>query len=697
MLSSAASLRLRGPTASAAVHPAPIPSRSAHTHAHAHAHSIKSMHSTSSVSASSFRGPVTLAQLAPTASRAAVGTPAPADHPIQPPVRGTLALDPEPAVSAVLPPLGPQSTAELVEHIDASVALAQQWAIGTAVNPHTRRLYHEYRPAVVRGQSNASTGRILRRDAAAELQSLALLQQSFRDLPPHDARLAHQFNMTVRALLSSYTPLLVALPSTPSTVRLHPALILDERGLQEPCSVAAVGALLESLLVFRQKLPRHHHQDSAYLTDLDDAVHVDSLIHGLAQALVLHMDIPPAHAAIHRSPVQRGPWLAVYWQHAPLSAPQPTPTTQTNGNGSGAPGWWDAATHAMHRLSLTAAQHAYPNRVSPVAGVGVGVGARASPVPFQPFSIATAIAPRPRTTAAAATVDPAQDPVDLLAVLDALVALAHYASVTTSLTPPSSPVAHPADPAGAVTLSSRIHACAARHLAAWLAQPASSPHAEQGQLPARLALATRLTSLGQHLPLPPALAATVQQIWDELAADGAAGFFSQLGVRDAGAYSTGELAAATLGLAQVLGLPTTAAVAPVRERQWRATWHAAIAALLRRQVVRGADRMAIGGFGNTPRDEPVALLRRGVDPVHAASAATQPVLGVAWVLAALGAARALLVPPPPPPAPIEILATPRTSDEEDEDEEEESPTYERDVSTAGHRTPPGPWDAVALV
>ncbi|KAI9218717.1 hypothetical protein BC828DRAFT_399403 [Blastocladiella britannica] len=135
--------------------------------------------------------------------------------------------------------------AELADRLGASLALARQWIVGTAVHPHTRRLLSAYRP--VTGIMRTVVGTMLRRDAFTELTSLVALSTAFS--PADDA-----WQRAVRSVTGYYSSLLVSAPPTttsphvPAALAAYPALMLDPRGLGEMSTPAIAASLLRAIV-----------------------------------------------------------------------------------------------------------------------------------------------------------------------------------------------------------------------------------------------------------------------------------------------------------------------------------------------------------------------------------------------------------------------------------------------------------------
>ncbi|KAJ3373623.1 hypothetical protein GGF31_000467 [Allomyces arbusculus] len=207
--------------------------------------------------------------------------------------RPTASILPAAAVAAQDAEWTRETIADAHDKLAATLRLAQEWIVGTAVNPNTRRLYYQYTPALYRRPLHS--GRVLVNDPIAELQSLVAFQKLFsstgtngsstQTLPlefgsgKDPAQLRKQFQFTVSSVLTHYTSVLVQWPPGNGA-----GLIISPLALQSPCTTAHVGLLLRSLF-----LHRHELEANSYGTRSDSGINnpaqVAAWIEGLATAL----------------------------------------------------------------------------------------------------------------------------------------------------------------------------------------------------------------------------------------------------------------------------------------------------------------------------------------------------------------------------------------------------------------------------
>ncbi|KNE62411.1 hypothetical protein AMAG_07633 [Allomyces macrogynus ATCC 38327] len=206
--------------------------------------------------------------------------------------RPTASILPAAAVAAQDAEWTRDTIADAHDKLAATLLLAKEWIVGTAVNPNTRRLYYQYTPALYRRPLHS--GRVLVNDPIAELQSLVAFQElystntngvSTQTLPlevgagKDPAQLRKQFQFTVSSVLTHYTSVLVQWPPGNGT-----GLIISPLALQAPCTTAHVGLLLRSLLLHRHELGGNGHSTNGG-GGVNNLAQVGAWIEGLAAAL----------------------------------------------------------------------------------------------------------------------------------------------------------------------------------------------------------------------------------------------------------------------------------------------------------------------------------------------------------------------------------------------------------------------------
>ncbi|ORZ34101.1 hypothetical protein BCR44DRAFT_1514299 [Catenaria anguillulae PL171] len=492
-----------------------------------------------------------------------------------------------------------------IDRLNASIRLALHWAVNTAIQPHTRRLYYEYRPPVVgadvtNGVPPSTTksttlarypvilqqqvpagagGRVLRRDAVAELQSLFRLYTAFLTVPPSDPVAQRSFSFSIRSILSFYTDLLTPLALSPtSTAHQLPAalasitpLTLDDRALQEPCSIAALAALLDLLtLIGHAPLPR-----TQFASNIDDHAWVERTADGLAVTLVLLSD--------------DARWLPAY---------VPSCSSRAFGGTQRAPSVDDsrAVLDALCGLAryvaarnTTSVGNSEHRTLAVVVGGVVRKVARTHLDLCAPAASATAAASRrSRQVSSPPSVHVHGGDWDPASVMDFDDDQDHQdAHQHMNKKRPSSPHAH-------------------HHGHDSTSDSDSDPEAdnEDTYTSERVAIAVRVTRLALLVrATDPDLVDDAIAHWDALSA---AHYFVPLTVVAAHAspqaaraakhatryqYSTAELARIVESLTQLLPH-----LDPVRRAMLKSPLAAAARELANRQVVRGADRLAVGGF-----------------------------------------------------------------------------------------------------
>ncbi|KAJ3360715.1 hypothetical protein GGF32_008110 [Allomyces javanicus] len=207
--------------------------------------------------------------------------------------RPTASILPEAAVAAQDAEWTRDTIADVHDKLAATLRLAKEWIVGTAVNPNTRRLYYQYTPALYRRPLHS--GRVLVNDPIAELQSLVAFQELFSPTnangsPSHtlpleigagkdSTQLRKQFQYTVSSVLTHYTSVLVQWPPGNGT-----GLIISPLALQSPCTTAHVGLLLRSLLLHCRELEADGHGTNSG-GGINNPAQVAAWIEGLATAL----------------------------------------------------------------------------------------------------------------------------------------------------------------------------------------------------------------------------------------------------------------------------------------------------------------------------------------------------------------------------------------------------------------------------